>query len=99
MTLRAQLHRIQDSHSYGWVLAMVLLIVVLTIALPNNEVSRFVLVVIEAATLLVAVWTSRARPRTVRLVTTVAFASIGLSLVATVIPGDASIALRVITVA
>jgi len=77
---------------------MVLLIVVLTIALPNTEVARFVLVVIEAATLLVAVWTSRARPRTVRLVTTVAFGSIALSLIATVIPGDASLALRVITV-
>jgi len=98
VTSRARLRRIQDQHSYGWVLGMVLLIVVLTIALPNSEVSRFILVVTEAATLLVAVWTSQARPRTVRLVTTAAYESIGLSLVATVIPGDASIALRVITV-
>ncbi len=99
VTLRARLRRIQDSHSYGWILGMVLLIVVLTIALPNDELARLILVAVEAATLLVAVWTSQARPRTIRLVNGVALASVTLSLVATVIPGDASIALRVITVA
>ena len=92
------MQRIRDNHSYGWILGMVLLIVVLTIALPNDELARFSLVVIEASTLLVAVWTSQARPRTVRLVVTLAAAAIGLSLVATVLPGDASVALRAITV-
>ncbi len=98
VTLRARMKRIQDNHDYGWILAMVLAVVVLTIALPNTEFSRFILVVVEAATLLVAVWTSQARPRTVRLVTTTAGASIVLSLVALVVPGDASVALRVVTV-
>ena len=77
---------------------MVLLIVVLTIALPNTELARFVLVVVESATLLVAVWTSQAQPRTVHLVTTVAGTSILLSLAATVIPSDTLVALRVLTV-
>ena len=98
MNVRARLQRIQDSHSYGWILGMVLLIVVLTIALPNDELARFALVVIEASTLLVAVWTSQARPRTVHVVVTLAAAAIVLSLVATVLPGDASVALRAITV-
>jgi hypothetical protein len=98
VSLRAHLQRIRDNHSYGWILGMVLLIVVLTIALPNDELARFSLVVIEASTLLVAVWTSQARPRTVRLVVTLAGAAIFMSLVATVLPGDASVALRAITV-
>jgi len=98
VTFRTRLQQIQDRHSYGWILGMVLLIVVLTIALPNDEFSRFVLVSIEAATLLVAVWTSKARPRTVRLVEALAGGSVLLSLVATVIPGDATVALRVMSV-
>ena len=99
MTFRARLQRIQDRHSYGWILGMVLLIVVLTIALPNDEISRLLLVGIEAATLLVAVWTSQARPRTVHLVTIVAVSSLVLSVVATVAPGDATVALRIMSVA
>ncbi len=98
MSFSTALRRIQDSHSYGWVLAMVLVVVVLTIALPDGELARVVLVVIEAATLLVAVWTSHARTRTVHVVTWIALGSVALSLVALTIPGDATVALRAITV-
>lgn len=97
MRLSSGIGRIRDSHSYGWVLGMVLLIVVLTIALPADQGWRLVLVLVEASTLLVAVWTSRSRPRTVRFVTIVAIGSVALSLIAVAVPDDATVALRVIT--
>ncbi len=97
MTLRARLERLEAGHSYGWVLGMVLAVVFALIALPEGDFGRFVLVALEAATMVVAVWTAHARTRVTHFVTILAVVSVVVAALATVLPGDAAIALRVIT--
>lgn len=95
--LRERMERLEAGHSYGWVLAMVLAVVFALIALPDTELGRFVLVTLEAATLLVAVWTAHARTRVTHFVMILAAVSVTVAACATFLPGDAAGALRIIT--
>jgi Ion channel len=97
VTARERLKRLEAGHSYHWVLAMVLAVVFAMIALPEGELGRFLLVLLEAATLLVAVWTAHARSRVTHVVVIVAATSVVVAGLAAVTPGDAAVALRVIT--
>ncbi len=95
--IRERLRGEDPSHSYGLVLLMVLLVVFLTIALPDTEAGRFVLVVVDAATLVVAVWTSNAQTRVREVAGIVALVAViggGFTLL---LPGDATSVLRAIT--
>lgn len=96
-TLRARLDGSDPSHSYGLVLGMVLAVVFLTIALPDTELGRFILVVVDAATLVVAVWTANARTRPREVAAIIAAISVVAAGLAFVIPGDATSILRGIT--
>lgn len=96
-TVRARLQGGDPSHSYGLVLVMVLLVVFLTIALPQDEVARFVLVLVDAATLLVAVWTSNARTRVREIALIIAVAAVIGAAFAVIVPRDATSSLRAIT--
>lgn len=96
-TIRARIDAADPSHSYGLVLLMVLLVVFLTIALPDTELGRFVLVVVDAATLLVAVWTANARTRAREVAAIIAGVAVLAAAAAVVIPGDATAILRALT--
>lgn len=76
---------------------MVLAVVFLTIALPDSELGRFILVVVDAATLVVAVWTANARTRVREVAWIVAVVAVAAAGLAMVIPGDATAILRAIT--
>lgn len=97
--VRERLKDANPSHSYGLVLCMVLAVVFLTIALPDGDAGRFVLVVVDAATLLVAVWTAHARTRVREIAVIAASVAILGAAVALVVPGDATAILRAITLA
>ena len=96
-TLRERARVAEPSHSYGLVLGMVLLVVFMTIALPDTELGRFILVLIDAATLVIAVWTAHAGPRVRMFVVLAASASVVVAAVAFVAPGDATSVLRAMT--
>jgi hypothetical protein len=55
--------RLLESHSYGFVLALIVLTFMWGISFPAQSWARVVLVALQSATLLTALWTSRARPR------------------------------------
>lgn len=50
--------RLKSSHGYGWVLALVMVTFFYAAAAPDQKWSRGVFVLLEAATLLLAIWTS-----------------------------------------
>jgi hypothetical protein len=97
-SLRERWERIEASHNYGWVLLLVLIVMFLTIALPETELGRFIIVVAQAAALVVGAWTARAEPRMMHLVVAVAILALLTAGVALLIPGDATGILRVLTV-
>jgi hypothetical protein len=55
--------RLEASHSYGIVLALIVVSFSFTAAAPDERWSRAVSVVLHSATLLIALWTSEAHPR------------------------------------
>ena len=75
---------------------MVLFVVFLTIAVPQTDGARFVLVVVYAGTLLVAVWTSNAQTRVREVAAILAFVAIAAGAITVMLPGDATAVLRVI---
>ena len=58
-----QLRRLQASRSYGFVLVLVLFTFVFVAAAPDEAWPRAVLVLLQALTLAVAIWTSAATGR------------------------------------
>jgi hypothetical protein len=54
----ARVERLRQSHSYGFVLALVLATFIWMAAPPDGPFARGILLVLEAATLVVAAWTS-----------------------------------------
>jgi hypothetical protein len=54
----ARVARLKSSHGYGWVLLLVMITFVYAASMPDRQWSRGVLVLIEAATLTLAIWTS-----------------------------------------
>lgn len=96
MTIRRRVRRLEASHSYGYVLALVVLVIGLTIGAPDTELGRIVIVTVQAATLLVAVWTARAPTRTVHVVSILAGFALLFALIATFAPGDARALTRIV---
>jgi hypothetical protein len=72
----ARVARLKASHGYGWVLLLVMATFVFAASAPNRDWTRGVFVLIECATLALALWTS-GLSRDLRIVT-------GLALLATV---------------
>jgi len=56
-----------ERHSYGLVLVLIVLTFVWAISLPEGAWPRLVLIALQSATLLVALWTSEAPPRVQQL--------------------------------
>ncbi len=54
----ARVARLKSSHGYGWVLLLVMITFFYAASTPDRQWSRGVLVLIEAATLTLAIWTS-----------------------------------------
>ncbi len=83
--------RLADSHTgfhYGPLLGLIGLSLVFQLAAPSSDWARFVTVVLQGATLLLALWTSGARPAVMRIATVfIALAFIG-SITALITGGD-----------
>ena len=60
------IQRLEASRSYGLVLALVLLSLTCAASAPDTRASRLVLVALQAATLMLTLWTSRPRERDFR---------------------------------
>jgi len=54
----ARMARLKSSHGYGWVLLLVIVTFFYAAAAPDEQWSRGVFVLLEAATLTLAIWTS-----------------------------------------
>ncbi len=75
------IRRLEASHSYGLLLGMILVALLFQASAPDTRWTRVVIVLLQAAILLLALWTSRTPERDFR----VALAGVALALVATVI--------------
>jgi Ion channel len=65
--IRAYIRRLEASHSYGLLLGLILISLVFQLSAPDARGARFVLVGLQALTLMLALWTSRAKDQEVRL--------------------------------
>jgi hypothetical protein len=97
-SLRERWRALEASHSYGLVLALVVLVVVLEIALPEGDTARLAMVVLLGATLLVAVWTSQAPTRLLHVAGIFVAAAIVAALLAAVAPWDTANATRALNI-
>lgn len=96
-----QLRRLSEtnaSHDYGFVLVLVLVVMLLTIALPDTEVAGFAIVVAEATALVVGAWTAHARPRVMHIISAVSAISVVVAALLLVLPGDGRPSLRVLSI-
>jgi len=88
-TIGARLHRLRAARSYAFVLLLVVVGFVFAAAAPEARWARAVLVLIESATLLVALWTSRATPAGARVVIPAVAIAVAVAQIAT---GDTALA-------
>jgi hypothetical protein len=80
---RSRVSRLRASHSYGFVLVVVLCSVVFASIAPDGPVASTIQVLIEAATLVIALWTSGVSElRSTRVALLLAFASLAALLAA-----------------
>ena len=86
----ARLARLRSSHGYGWVLLLVMVTFVFAASAPDRDWSRGLFVLIECATLALALWTS-GLSRDLRVVAVLGIVAIGgivLSLATTAGPNS-----------
>ncbi|CAB4928563.1 unannotated protein [freshwater metagenome] len=97
--VRTALRTLHGTHSYGWVLGITALVIMLGIALPDGQVSRLALCVLAAANLVVATVIAQARPAALRGALVLSALAIAAAVVAMVTEGDVSAVVSLIAVA
>jgi Ion channel len=85
--------RLEASHSYGIVLALIVVSFTFTAAAPDERWSRAVSLVLHSATLLIALWTSGAHPRVLHAAVGTVLAAYVISIATLVEGSDISLAI------
>jgi hypothetical protein len=86
--IRDQLRRLEASHSYGLLLALILVALAFQLSAPDARWARFVLVALQALTLMLALWTSRVKDQEVRLAGYAALVAVAAAIVLVVTHND-----------
>ncbi len=79
--------RLRSSHGYGWVLVLVILAFIFAASAPDSDWARAVFVLLESATLALAIWTSGVS-RDFRITTALAVVGVGAAVLTLVTGGS-----------